>query len=393
MPVRFGKPLNRQIINLLDRYILRNVLEPFLLCFFGFIAIWLVFDLSDNGSDFIEARASFKVIGLFYLTQLPQTLLLSLPIGLLLALLFALSKMSRRNEIISMLAFGRSLPRVVLPLFVLGLVTSVVCFGLNYRLAPHAEAVKKQMLEQITRGKKGNDRERAIEAHLFRDRVNGRTWYVSKLRPGSPRLENVHITQQDAEGNIVKKWYAERADFDAKAQTWTLQRGLIVEFNEAGDVTKMDSFPRRHRVIEGWSETPWRVASSQLDATSLAVPELHAYLAQNADFPSAQLAPYWTNLHDRWAFPLTCLIVVFIAAPLGVVYSRRGILGGVAAALFIFFAMIVARYFFLALGKGQRISPEVAAWAPNVFFLLVGIGLLWFRSSNRELPRLPFLRA
>jgi len=77
-------------MKLLDRYLLRNLLEPFLICFFGFLAIWLVFDLGENGRDFLDARASFKQIAYFYFTQLPQMNLISLPVGLLLALIFCL---------------------------------------------------------------------------------------------------------------------------------------------------------------------------------------------------------------------------------------------------------------------------------------------------------------
>ena len=101
----------------LDRYVLRNFFEPFLICLGGFIAIWLIIDFSDNSNDFLQARASAKTIAAFYLTQLPATILLSLPIGLLLAVLYSLSSMSRRNEIISMLTAGRSVTRVLLPLF------------------------------------------------------------------------------------------------------------------------------------------------------------------------------------------------------------------------------------------------------------------------------------
>src|SRR5687767_9961595 len=137
-------------MRLLDRYVLRNFLEPFVICFLGFLAIWLIFDLSDNGPDFIEAKASLKAVGGYYLTQLPQTILISLPVGLLLALLFSLSKMSRSNEIIAMLTAGRSVTRVLFPLLAVGVIASLACVALNYRLAPHAEAIKKAALEQIT---------------------------------------------------------------------------------------------------------------------------------------------------------------------------------------------------------------------------------------------------
>ncbi len=379
-------------MRLLDRYVLRNFLEPFLICFFGFVAILLIFDLYDNGPDFIEYHVKLPTVLAFYATQVPAMALLAMPVGLLLALLFSLSKMSRHNEIISMLTAGRSLVRVIMPLVVVGLLTTGVCFVLNSALAPKAEAVKKQMLEEVTRGSKRASAKETIEGHLFRDRLNDRTWFVRKLKPNNPALEGVHISQQDKEGNIVRKWYAMRATYDPKTGHWVLVRGMIVDFDKNGDITGTDLFKDSVRVITDWPETPWRIASSQLQAQNLSIAELHEYLRYNHDFPETMLAPYRTNLADRWAFPWSCLVIVFLAAPLGVVYNRRGVLGAVASAIFLFVATILVRGLLLALGKGARIDPYLAAWLPNVVFFAVGLVLLWFRSTNRDFPKLAFWR-
>ena len=368
----------------LDRYVLRNFFEPFLICLGGFIAIWLIIDFSDNNNDFLQANASFKQIVGFYITQLPATILLSLPIGLLLAILFSLSSMSRRNEIISMLTAGRSVTRVLLPLFCVGLLASGFCLWLNWELAPHAEGIRKTAIKQIKKGRKDGERE-TIVGHVFRNRQENRTWYVRKLRPGSDRLSAVHITQQTPEGHITRKYYADRANYDLAAKTWTLERGMAVDFDEAGDIATTDYFLTGTRTVAEWSETPWRIASSQLDATGLSVPELQSYLHYNADFPEAQLAPFRTNLADRIAWPLTCFLVVLIAAPLGIVFNRRGVLGGVATALVLFVCLLLSRYLFLAFGKGDRIDPSLAPWLPNIAAAGVGLLLLWFRSTSRDL--------
>jgi lipopolysaccharide export system permease protein len=376
-------------MKLLDRYVLRNFLEPFLICFGGFLAIWIIFDISDNSSDFIDAKASLKQVAGYYFTQLPQYILVCLPVGLLLALLYSLSRMSRSNELISMLTAGRSVTRVLLPLLAFGVLTSAFCLWLNWERAPHAENIKKVAVNQIKRGKKVGEPE-AVVAHLFRDRQNDRTWYVRKLRPGLGRLEGLHITQQDSEGRIIRKWYAEHALYDPRLKTWTLEKGMMVEFTPEGDIADTDHFPSNSRTIKDWSETPWRVASSELDPQGLSVPELRDYLVFNSDFPAAQLAPYRANLADRYALPFSCLVVVLIAAPLGIVYNRRGVVGAVGAALFIFFGMIMARGFFLAMGKGMRVDPSLAPWVPNILLGLLGLVLLWFRSTNRDLPSFSF---
>jgi lipopolysaccharide export LptBFGC system permease protein LptF len=118
----------------------------------------------------------------------------------------------------------------------------------------------------------------------------------------------------------------------------------------------------------------------------LGIPELREYLHFNADFPETLLAPFRTQLQYRWALPWTCFVVTIMATPLGISFSRRGILSSVAAAIGFVFAMNFLTHLFLALGEGDRVSPFVAAWAPNLTFLVVGIYLLHLRATNRETP-------
>ena len=378
-------------MTILDRYVLRNFLEPFFMCFAGFVAIWLIIDISDNFNDFLEAHATFKQIFGYYVTQVPQTILMSLPVGLMLALLFSLSRMSRTNEIVSQLTAGRSVVRVLLPLFAVGVAATGFCFWLNWERAPHAEAIKKDAMNKIRRGKKASDVE-PILAHLFRDRQNNRTWFVRRLRPGNNKLEGVHVTQQDAAGQIVKKWYADTATYDPEKQVWKLEKGMIVEFTPEGDMIDANTvrFPPGSHIVTEWSETPWRVASSELNPASLSVPELHDYMKFNFDFPAVQLAPYEANLADRYALPFQCLVAVFIAAPLGIVFNRRGVVGGVAAAITLLVVMLMSHSFFLMLGKGMRLNSDVSPWIPTASLGFIGLMLLWYRSTNRDFPKFTF---
>ncbi len=381
-------------MSLLDRYLLRNFLEPFLLAVGAFLGIWLIFDLSDHGVDFVRNGLRPLQVGMFYLLQLPQILLLALPIAILLALLFCCSRMSRSNEIISMLSSGRSLGRVLMPLFGVGALMACLCIVLNYELAPRAEAAKRAALEEIRNTKRQGTAGEQVDGHLFRDRLSGRTWFVKRLRPSGSVMEGVQILQQDENGNITRKWYATKAIHDPATRRWTLQRGMIVDFNPEGEVLKIDNFEEQgQRFLDGWLETPWRIASSRLDPQQLTTPELEEYLANNYDFPEGQLAPFRTTLTDRWALPWSCLVVVFLAAPLSIVFSRRGTLSSSGMAILLFFLMLMSRSLFLALGKAARLPSEAAGWTPTVVFFLIGAFLLWMRSSNRDLASLFTRRA
>ncbi len=45
-------------MRLLDRYIVRNFLQPYIYCIIGFLSIWLIFDISDNSSTIFDEHAA-----------------------------------------------------------------------------------------------------------------------------------------------------------------------------------------------------------------------------------------------------------------------------------------------------------------------------------------------
>jgi LPS export ABC transporter permease LptG len=376
-------------MGLLDRYVLRNFLEPLGMAMAGFIGVWFIFDISDNGPEFFRSGVGLKAVGEFYLEQSPQIVLMALPVAILLALLFGLARMSRANEVIAMLGAGRSLPRILLPLLVCGLVGAGVCLWLNSELAPRAEAERKLRLSDMTSREVG--RSRFVQAHLFRDPVTNRTWYVKRFTPGEALLEGVTILQQDEDGRVAQKWYAARALYDEVRGSWILQRGITVKLDERGQIAEggFDDFERDgQRVMEGWTETPWRVGSSRLEPLAMSVSDLFEYLGKNGDFSEERLAPFRVNLWDRLAMPFSCVVIVMLAGPLGVVYTRRGVVAGVSWALMLFFAMFFMRNTLLALGRSGRVDAGMAAWLPLGLFFVVGCTLMWWRTTNASLRAL-----
>ena len=304
---------------------------------------------------------------------------------MLLALLYSLSKMSRSNEIISMLTAGVALPRILLPLFVFGFLLSCVATGLNYYLVPHAQAVKEAQLDQFVSGEEADVTR--IRGHLFHNRLSNRFWYTERFYPDRNLLNGVQIIQRDEAGRTLYQYYVREARYSPDGRFWDFDKGMLVRYDRAGNV-KTSEFLSGDTRIYDWEETPWRIASATMDAEVMTVPELHEYLFHNGDFPDVQLAPYRTHLWYRWAMPWMSFILVFIGAPLGVVFSRRGVLAGVASSIFIFSGMMLLKDFFLALGAGHRIPPALAAWMPNLVFLALGVWLLWMRAGHRDASHL-----
>ena len=365
-------------MRLLDRYVLQNFLRAYLYCIVAFIAIWLVFDISDNISTFLDDRISVWLVTQYYLTQIPQILVILLPVSLMLGLLFCLSRMSRTNEIVSMLTAGVSVPRVLVPLFVMGLLTVAISGALNYSLAPHAEHARKTFFD----GVRDDPRGLGTTGQIFRNRADDRTWFIQRFRPDANEFVTVQVLQQDQHDNIVKNYLATRAFYHAEVPAWELQFVKVVTYDEAGNITQEETADSL--MMPQWSETPFRLGSSNMRAEFLSLPELRDYLRFNSDFPHSLLAPFSTHFQYRLALPWTCLVVVFLAAPLAIGFSRGGVLSSVATAIALVFAMNFLTHLFLALGEGDRIPAWAAAWTPNVLFVTVGLFLLYLRSTNRE---------
>lgn len=376
------------IAPLMDRYLTRSFLAPFSMCLFGLIAIMIIFDLSDNGRDFLDAGASLGMVVRFYVVQIPFMVVNVLNASLLLALLFCLGKMSRSNELISMLGAGKSMLRVLSPLLLIGAYGTLVATAFNYDWAPSAERLKDDMLNAIDEEGKGRKLKTVSRNVMYRNPDARRTWFMERvpidLGDGN-RMKHVEIHEEDADFRPLRKWYAKSASWSRFGKEWILHNGRYIDFSSEGDPV---SYGFDKLMVGGWNETPWKIQSEASDASYLGVQELASYVNTNADFQKDKLAKYRTALHYRFALPFSCFVLALIAAPLGIVYSRRGLLGGVAYAIVIWLLMFFVSDTCVKAGEGSRLSPFVAAWLTNFIFAAIGFFLLYYRARNREAPKL-----
>jgi lipopolysaccharide export system permease protein len=286
-----------------------------------------------------------------------------------------------------MLTAGISVPRLLVPLIVMGALTTAVSAALNYSLAPHAEQARKAYYEEM----RATAREPGLSGQIFRNRADNRTWFIQRYRPDENEFLTVQVLQQDQNDNIVTNYLAARAAYHEDQHAFELKQVKVVHYDEGGNITgeqTLDSL-----MMPQWSETPFRLTSANMRAEHLSLPELRAYLHFNSDFPQRLLAPFATHFQYRLALPWNCLVVVFLAAPLAIGFSRSGVLTNVAIAIALVFSLIFLNHLFLALGEGDRIPPWAAAWTPNILFATVGLILLYIRSTNRDVRSLNPLAA
>ena len=114
------------MVSILDRYILSRYIKIVIFSEFAFVAIFLIVDIFDKMDKFIDRDASMGILLAFYFYQLPYIITLVLPVALLISCFFSLGTMAKHFELISKKVSGKSLLRILLPVFVFGLILSAL---------------------------------------------------------------------------------------------------------------------------------------------------------------------------------------------------------------------------------------------------------------------------
>lgn len=383
---------------MLQRYTLRAFLQPLLFCYATFVVLVVMIDLMDNLRDFQEARIPRGVLLGFYLDLMPYVFVMVTPAALLLATLYSLTKLSRANEIVSMLTSGLSLPQVLKPILIVAGYLSLIGMAMNYHWAPRAEGKRAAVLRELSEKKSGATMATAV---MHRNEKTGRTWFIGKVPFDTlnNKMQTIEVRQTDGHGRIktswrskTAKWWAPVPGGDSPHGMWSFYHGTERSF-KAGVANEEKFFdgtvPNITRIdMVGWPETPYSIISAALLPDNLGVPELVSYERANETLESTKLAPFRTHFHHRFAYPWQGFVVALMAAPLGVAFSRRGALGGIAASVIIFFALMFVNEFFMGLGKGNHIAPWLAAWTPHLIIGTIGIILFRARALNQDLPKL-----
>jgi LPS export ABC transporter permease LptG len=376
--------------SLLNRYTLRNFLGPAVFCFVAFCSLYILMDLLDSLKDFQDSKTPVSKMLVFYLHLVPFIFVSVAPAAILLGVLYSLTKMSKSNEIVAQLGAGRSIAQILSPIFAAAFAASLIALAANYYWAPRAEGNRKAIMRALTEGETGTI---MAEALLFHNPETRRTWYAGSFpfNLRDEKIRNIEVRQENAEGQLERTWIARSAMWWSTTGVWRFYQGQEITYRD-GKPEKMVDFTGRPGTpskvdVSGITETPWSIVSSALVPDFMGVPDLVSYLKAHSDNSEIKRAPFLTHLHHRFAFPFQCFVLALVAAPLGIAYSRRGSIGGVAASIFIFFGMIFVNDLFISLGKGSHLPPMLAVWIPNIGFGLIGVVLLYLRSQNKELPK------
>ncbi len=359
------------IMKLIDKYLLRQFLVPLFYCLLSFSMVFVIIDLFEHLSDFIEAKTSVFQVVRYYVFILPSLCVFIAPISLLLGTLYCLWQLTKHNELTAMRTSGISFLRLATPLLFVGLCFSVMTSILQESVAPWSTYWASQF---IVRQKRGNDLTMRYAMDLpFKNERDNRVWVIRKFDLDMYTMKGIKVIQQRPDGSDLETIMAEDGKY---------YDGCWWFFNitvQKHDIDNKPVGPVRSELIRemtGWTETPRNFINEVKDTLFLSSKELLAFLKTHKNLSAKTHARIAVDMHSRLAMPWTCLIVTLFGVPYGVHTGRKGAFMGVIAALLTFFSFYLLMTFCQWLGKNQVVQPWLSAWMANIIFLLVGLRLM-----------------
>ncbi|HEU4990551.1 MAG TPA: LptF/LptG family permease [Gemmatimonadaceae bacterium] len=140
-------------MKILTKYVLKEHVGPFVFAATAVTSLMLLQYVGKRLGDLVGKGLPWRVVGEFFVLSLPLTVALTLPMAVLVAVLYAYSRMASENEITAMRANGISMRTLMVPTFFAGLVVAIVMLVFNDQVLSGANHQLAVLQNDIARTK------------------------------------------------------------------------------------------------------------------------------------------------------------------------------------------------------------------------------------------------
>jgi LPS export ABC transporter permease LptG/LPS export ABC transporter permease LptF len=388
-------------LRLIDRYLFRAVIPPFLIALGAFTFLMAINPMLEYAQRLIAKGVELPTVGLLLLTLLPSSLSLTIPISFLTGLLIGLGRLSGDRESVALQACGVSPVRILRPVLVLALAVAAFDMYVLMRLKPDANQWFRDITFQLLSEKSAAE----IKPRIFYEGFPQKVIYVQNstaagawtgvmVADTSDILRPAIVLAESGQLLLDKpRWLVAlvltNATRYAPGKTGTTVYTVSQEATSSVAVRAEDVFGSGGGQSRGYPEMDY--AALQRSA---------AETIQRGDSPHNQIL----HTQQMFSFPVACLVFAVIGLALGLHTRKEGRLAGFAVAI----GVVLAYYALMALSESwvkslseslkgnpwQRWPAYLGRWVPNIVLGIAGAVLLWRRSRAVEgrlhvpLPRL-----
>ena len=367
-------------MSILARYIVREMFGPFV---FGLCAFTILFfsveTLMGVARMVVESKAGMNLIVDYLMNRLPQVVVFTCPMSILLSALLAFGRLSGESELTAMKAAGIGFLRIAFPGICFCALISVICLWVNDAVVPRS---MKRAFDILIETQKKDPFQRAL---LTSPRVmkNGQEQmlYAHKINLEEREMKGVFI-HYFFENMRRREIYAEEAKWNG--EVWVMKNMRAVEYDRFQDPVHEVRSDRTWTPMQP-DETPPSpdlLARREFRPEEMSRQELRDKLAmlpkiEDGDEEGMRKRNrYLVMYHQKVALPWTSLIFGAFAIPLGVRPHRSSRSLGLGLSIIFILIYYVLMTVGMVFGETGALEAVWAAWLPNLIFGLMGIFLL-----------------
>jgi len=360
-------------MSILFRYVLKEFLTPLCYCLAGFLGIYVIFELFESFNRISENKPPVLQVIEFFAGYVSPYLQWIIPAALLLATLYTLWNFCRHSEITAMRASGIGFSVIVSPLFVTAACLMIFVGLINEFYAPHAaekaKALRDAKFTSITSDIRNNV--------PFYNRGANRIWRIHKMDTQQPHLlEGVLISFDRPDGSSAYDITCRKAEYlDGMWWFFYPQYQYFDEVNPPIENPPPELAKLVIRAFPELTETPEDFVLMNKPWEFYTIRNMIRHLRENPDLNPKEVASKKYDIHSKLAVPFSCLIITLFAIPAGVATSRQSVFKGVIIAISMFMSFYAANIGCMILAKNALMPVILAAWLPNLIFLITGLVL------------------
>ena len=387
-------------MRILTRYILGEIISLTLIGGALFTFILFVPQLPHILEVLVRSSSTWADVAEVFLFTLPNLFKFTIPMAVLWGLLLGLSRLAADSEIIAMRACGLGIGYFVRVSSILAISGTLLGLANTLYLAPRANQAIIEMEQSLETSQASYE----IQPRVFYEDFKNFVLYVQDVRSGTgaSNWRQVFMADVTDSANPIITTAA-----SASVVSDNTQELLMRLRNGLRDETVADQPGQSNITTFTTTDMPLALGQQndvhlgRLDTALYAMPMRALYQRIQSTRGTPDQKRFLIELYNRFAFPVSCLVLMLVGVPLGSASRRGGKSSGVVFTILLVFVYYFLSSTFIALGHQSRLPAFFAVWSANLIFAVVGTLLLWQMATGGQIvanvvaltARLPRLKA
>jgi lipopolysaccharide export system permease protein len=379
---------------ILDRYLLRQFVQTFLICFISITGLFIVLDVSTNLDQFVtcgkKAGGVLSFIVDYYSCSWMAIFEYTSSMLALVSAMFTVAWIQRHNEMTALMAAGVSRVRVLAPIIVaVGVVSLLASANREFLIPRYRHEISRRPQDPL------GDQPQDVKACYDNETdvvLRGKSTYAGQRRIEKPNFSLTHAPglriygdqlvaenayykspQGDRPGGYLLTGVHEPRHLDSQKSLPLKGEAVLITPHDRPDWLQPDECFVRSGVEFDLLTPNGDKAFRDLSSTGQLIAALrNPSLGYGAKVRVA--------IHARMVKPLMDMTLLFLSLPLVVTRESRNVFIAIGMCMAVTVAFTLVMMGLQHLGEESLLTPTLAAWAPLMLFAPPAVGLselLW----------------